>query len=149
MLTPTLPSKLLWKPAEAPALILPDTLVTLQPEERIHALPTLTSAGFPAGREIDPAGEWTTYISPLAYAKLMAWDKGRRGLELSGKAVLAEHPQADPKRDKIFYVTDIKLLCAIEESSGGYTEIPGEKLMEFAMWMMKQGTPLPHQAWWH
>ena len=149
MLTPTLPSKLLWKPADSPALILPDTLVTLQPEERIHALPTLTSAGFPAGREIDPAGEWTTYISPLAYAKLMAWDKGRRGLELSGKAVLAEHPQADPKRDKIFYVTDIKLLCAIEESSGGYTEIPGEKLMEFAMWMMAQHTPLPHQAWWH
>jgi hypothetical protein len=147
MLTPTLPSKLLWKPAD-----LPPTITQLVPPAngvQYHYDPILTSAGFPAGREIDPEGKWTVYIAPLAHAKLMAWDQGRHGLELSGKAVLAEHPQADPREDKTFYVTDIKLLCAIEESSGGYTEIPGEKLMQFAMWMMKQGTPLPHQAWWH
>ena len=92
-----------------------------------------TRDGWPMGTRHFHSGNWVMVISPKAYAKLMTWDQNREGLELSGFAILAERPQAKLDEDKVFYVDDIVLVCDIQESSRGYTEMTAEQRVKGMM----------------
>jgi hypothetical protein len=88
-------------------------------------------------------------MSPQAQAKLDGWHAGSHHLELSGYAVLSEPPAADPTQDKVFFVEDMHLLCAIEESTGGYTNMPPDIRARFMMDMRAKGIKADRLAWWH
>jgi hypothetical protein len=88
-------------------------------------------------------------ISPTAYAKLMIWDQNRRGLELSGFVILTERPQAELDKDNVFYVDDIMLVCDIQESSGGYTEMTAEQRVQGMMWARSMERSANQLVWWH
>jgi hypothetical protein len=96
-----------------------------------------------------PTRSWQMLISLTAYTKLMTWSAGRKGLELSGFAILTERPQAKLDEDKRFYVNDILLVCDIRESSGGYTEMTAEQRVQGMMWARSLGRSANQLVWWH
>jgi len=108
-----------------------------------------TRDGWPMGKRQSPTGTWITIISPKAYAKLMTWDENRQGLELSGFAILTERPQAKLDEDKIFFVDDILLVCDIQESSRGYTEMTPEQRVKGMMWAREKGCSANQLVWFH
>jgi hypothetical protein len=108
-----------------------------------------TSGGWPRGRAATPRGRWTALISPEAHAKLLAWDAGRKGLELSGWAALTEKPKARPDEDKVFFIDDILLVCDIQESSGGYTEMTPQQHYQGMKWVRDMGRSANQLVWWH
>jgi hypothetical protein len=120
----------------------------IRDERRTITLPR-TSGGWPRGRAVAPKAHWAALISPEAHAKLMAWDAGRNGLELSGWAALTEKPKARPDEDKLFFIDDIKLVCDIQESSGGYTEMTPQQHYEGMKWIRDMGRSANQLVWWH
>jgi hypothetical protein len=120
--------------------------VTVAP---VFIAPATTYEGFPLGKEVDPKGNWLCLMSPQAKAKLDGFHAGSHNLELSGYAVLSEPPTADLAQDKVFFVEDIHLLCAIEESTGGYTNMPPDIRAKFMMEMRAKGVKADRLAWWH
>jgi hypothetical protein len=88
-------------------------------------------------------------ISPKAYAKLITWDQNRKGLELSGFAILAERPQAKLDEDKVFHIDDLMLVCDIQESSRGYTEMTPEQRVKGMMWARSLDRSANQLVWWH
>ena len=111
--------------------------------------PQRTRDGWPMGTRKFPTGTWTTFISPLAYTKLMTWDQNRKGLELSGFGILTERPQAKLDEDKVFFVDDIMLVCDIQESSGGYTEMTAEQRVQGMMWARSMDRSANQLVWLH
>jgi hypothetical protein len=101
------------------------------------------------GKRKSPAGTWITFIEPLAYAKLMVWYRESKGLELSGYALLAEPVNARPDQDAHFHVKDLMLVCAIEESSRGYTEMSAEQRVCAMMKARAMGYKANQLGWWH
>jgi hypothetical protein len=108
-----------------------------------------TRDGWPMGKRTSPSGKWQMIISLKAYTRLMTWSAGSRGLELSGFGVLSERPQAKLDQDKIFYVDDILLVCDIQESSGGYTEMTPEQRMQGMRWARSLGRSANQLVWLH
>jgi hypothetical protein len=131
-------SRLFFKPANGTGVTPP-----------VPRVPVTTYDGYPLGKRAFPTGTWQMLISPKAHARLMAWHRGSRGLELSGYALLGEPPQAALDRDKLFYVEDILLVCAIQESTGGYTEMPAEQRVQAMMQARAMGYKANQLAWWH
>ena len=113
------------------------------------APPQRTRDGWPMGTRTFPTGSWLMFISPKAYAKLMTWDQNRKGLELSGFAILTQRPQAKLDEDRVFYVDDIMLVCDIQESSGGYTEMTPEQRVKGMMWAGSLNRSANQLVWWH
>ena len=113
------------------------------------ARPQRTRDGWPMGTREFPTGTWLMIISPAAYAKLMTWDQNRQGLELSGFAILTERPQAKLDEDKIFFVDDILLVCDIQESSRGYTEMTAEQRVRGMMWARSLDRSANQLVWFH
>jgi hypothetical protein len=111
--------------------------------------PLRTRDGWPMGERQFPTRTWQMIISLEAYTKLMTWSAGSRGLELSGFAILSERPQAKLDEDKIFYIDDIMLVCDIQESSGGYTEMTAEQRVQGMMWARAMGRSANQLVWWH
>jgi hypothetical protein len=138
-------SRLFYLPSVKTVLVEPPKTV----ERPVFIAPSTTYEGYPLGKEVDPTGEWLCIISPEAKAKLDGWHAGSHHLELSGYAVLSEPPVADPAQDKVFYVEDMHLLCAIEESSGGYTNMPPDIRARFMMDMRAKGVKADRLSWWH
>ncbi len=133
-------------------LYLPPTKTVLVETPRpapVFIAPKTTYDGFPLGKDVTPTGKWLCLMAPEAKAKLDGWHAGSHGLELSGYAVLSEPAVADPAQDKVFFVQDMHLLCAIEESSGGYTNMPAEIRAKFMMEMRAKGIKADRLAWWH
>jgi hypothetical protein len=108
-----------------------------------------TRDGWPTGKRQLPTGTWVMIISPKAYTKLMTWDQNRQGLELSGFAILAERPTAQLDQDKIFCVDDLMLVCDIQESSRGYTEMTAEQRVKGMMWARSLDRSANQLVWWH
>jgi hypothetical protein len=113
------------------------------------ASPQRTRDGWPLGTRKLPAGTWITFIEPLAYAKLMTWYRESKGLELSGYALLAEPVNAKRDQDAHFHVKDLMLVCAIEESSRGYTEMSAEQRVRAMMNARAIGYKANQLGWWH
>jgi hypothetical protein len=111
--------------------------------------PLRTQDGWPMGERQFPTRTWQMIISLEAYTRLMTWSAGSRGLELSGFALLTERPQAKLDQDKIFYVDDILLVCDIQESSGGYTEMTAEQRVQGMMWARSLGRSANQLVWVH
>jgi hypothetical protein len=108
-----------------------------------------TRDGWPMGTRKFPTGNWQMLISPKAYVKLVTWDQHRKGLELSGFAILTERPQAKLDEDKVFFVDDLTLVCDIQESSRGYTEMTAEQRVKGMMWARSLGRSANQLVWWH
>jgi hypothetical protein len=108
-----------------------------------------TRDGWPTGTRKSPAGTWVMFISPTAYSKLMTWDQNRKGLELSGFAILTERPQAKLDEDSVFFMDDILLVCDIQESSRGYTEMTPEQRVKGMMWARSMNRSANQLVWWH
>jgi hypothetical protein len=111
--------------------------------------PQRTRDGWPMGTRQFPTETWLMIISPKAYAKLMTWDQNRKGLELSGFGILAERPQAKLDEDKIFFVDDLMLVCDIQESSRGYTEMTPEQRAKGMMWARSMNRSANQLVWIH
>ena len=132
------------EPARPPVAAQPPVVV--QPEK---PLITRTMNGWPQGKQVDTPDDWQVRFNPLARAKLDIWDRGSDGLEVSGYAVLDKPVKADPAKPYTFYVKDILLVCAIEESTGGYTEMPAELRAQAMMEIVKGGNKPNATGWWH
>ena len=108
-----------------------------------------TLDGWPCGTYVKNKGDWVVVMSPVAHAKLLAWDRVANGLELSGFGILGDTPHADPREDKIFHIDDIILICDIDESSGGYTEMTPEQRFRGMKWARDMGRSANQLVWWH
>jgi hypothetical protein len=118
------------------------------PARRVPVI-TRTHDGYPMGKALDLPDDWLLLIDPLANAKLNAWYAGSTGLEVSGYALLSQPVDADPQKPGIFYIEDVLLICTIEESSGGYTEMSPEQRAQAMMEARKRGYKANQLAWWH
>jgi hypothetical protein len=118
------------------------------PERKVSVV-TRTYDGYPTGKALDLPEDWVLLIDPLANAKLNAWYAGSGGLEVSGYALLSRPVEADPEKPHIFYIEDVLLVCTIEESSGGYTEMSPEQRAQAMMDARKRGYKANQLAWWH
>lgn len=127
---------------------IPDTC-RLSIEQQIPPEERRTMRGYPVGKDVyEP--EWRVEIGALAYTKLMAWDKARHGLELSGYALLKEPAiNAVQGEEYVFEIDDIMLVCALEESSGGYTEMSPQQRVQGMMWARENGRSANCLVWWH
>ncbi len=123
----------------------PEQVLTLEPEVR----ESRTMAGWPRGEQLETPNHWEVLIDPKAMVKLETWHKNSGGLELSGYALLAEPVEADPDEPCTFVIEDILLGCAIEESTGGYTEMPEEIRVQLMMKARSMGYKANQLAWWH
>jgi len=120
-----------------------ETVLTLEPTER------RTMAGWPCGEQIETPEDWDALIDPRAMVKLETWHKNSAGLELSGYALLAEPVKADPGEPYTFVIEDMLLGCAIQESTGGYTEMSPEIRVQLMMKARSMGYKPDQLAWWH
>lgn len=111
--------------------------------------PRTTMHGWPMGKPLPLPEDWRMTISPLAKAKLDVWHRGSRGLEVSGYAILDKPVKANPAQPYTFHVKDMLLVCAIEESTGGYTEMPAELRAKAMMEIVKSGNRPNAVGWWH
>jgi hypothetical protein len=118
------------------------------PETLTDLVQTATMRGWPVGSALKTPKDWRMLIDPLAYAKLETWMDATH-LELSGYALLAEPVKADPALPCTFYVKDIMLICTIEESSGGYTEMSADERVQAMMQARSMGYRANQLAWWH
>ncbi len=142
-------SRLFYLPQTKTVLVEPPGVALIERPAPVFITPKTTYEGYPLGKEVVPTGKWLCLVSPEAKAKLDGWHAGSHHLELSGYAVLSEPPVADPARDKVFFVQDMHLLCASEESSGGYTNMPPGIRAKFMMEMRAKGVKADRLAWWH
>lgn len=139
--------KIPWRKAATPQ---PD-LVTIQ-TPLVEGPPPrrdTTYGGFPLGRLVDTPPGWRLVIAPETHLKFETWFAHSRGLELSGYAILTERPLAGLEEDHAFVMDDILLLCAIQESSGGYTEMSPEQRVQGMMWAREKGRSANCLVWWH
>ena len=111
--------------------------------------PRTTRDGYPLGERRFPKKSWVAFIEPLAYIKLMTWYQGSHGLELSGYALLSEPVNARLDQETYFHVQDLMLVCAIQESSGGYTEMSAEQRVRAMMQARELGYKANQLGWWH
>jgi hypothetical protein len=111
--------------------------------------PQTTHHGWPLGKALDVPAGWQVIMHPLAHAKLETWHKGSNGLEVSGKAILDRPVKADPAQPYTFYVIDILLGCAIQESTGGYTEMPPDIQARLMTQVLQAGHKANATGWWH
>ena len=109
----------------------------------------LTYGGFPKGKLVETPPGWKLIMSPPSHLKFETWFRYSNGLELSGYALLTERPLADLNGDHTFVLDDISLACAIEESSGGYTEMSPEQRVQGMMWARERGRSANCLVWWH
>jgi hypothetical protein len=119
------------------------------PPARKAPVVSRTYAGYPIGRSLATPKDWLLLLDPMANARLNAWHSGSGGLEVSGYALLSQPVQADPEKPYIFYVEDVLLVCTIEESSAGYTEMSPEQRAQAMMEARKRGYKANQLAWWH
>ena len=108
-----------------------------------------THHGWPLGKAVDVPAGWQVIMHPLAHAKLETWHRGSNGLEVSGKAILDRPVKADPAQPYTFYVIDILLGCAIQESTGGYTEMPPDIQARLMTQILQAGHKANATGWWH
>ena len=111
--------------------------------------PARTSGGWPMGKPLPCPQDWVVIIHPGAFTKLITWHEHSTGLELSGYILLSEPVNADPDQPKVFYVEDLLLMCSIEESTGGYTEIAPELQVQGKMEARRRGYRPAQLGWWH
>jgi hypothetical protein len=132
-------------PSTQAALKLPDTQTVLESPPA----PKKTMHGWPMGKALQLPEGWRVLFHPQAMAKLEAYHRGSGRLEVSGYAMLDQPVKADPAQPYTFYVKDLMLICTIEESTGGYTEMAPELRAKAMMQARAMGYKANQLAWWH